>query len=392
MTMRPTTTADPSGDASVARGTAPSPAVSTPAMYPELTTPIPVVDLDRLERNLTRMANYAAAKHIGLRPHIKTHKAPSVGRQQVARGAIGLTVATLREAEVMSEVTNDLLLAYPPVGSAKLERLMALPSSVRITVAADSAAVITDLAAAAKKAKRPVRVLVEIDMGLHRVGVTTPAEAVALAALIKANPPLEYGGIAFYPGHIRSHVETGDKAMTELNRSIGAYVEALNNAGLKPAVVSGGSTPTVWHTHELAHLTEFRPGTYVYNDRTTAALGACAWEDCAVSVLATVVSTAVPGQAIVDAGVKALGREPLNPGEGAGFGQLLDHPEVVVERMWEEHGALDLSKSTWRPSVGDRVRIVPNHVCVVTHLFDEAVGVRGDRVESRWPIAARGRG
>ena len=359
--------------------------------YPELTTPIPVVDLDRLERNLTRMANYAATKHIGLRPHIKTHKAPVVGKQQVARGAIGLTVATLREAEVMSAVTNDLLLAYPPVGSAKLERLMALPASVRITLP-PTAAVITDLAAAAKKAKRPVRVLVEIDMGLHRVGVTTPAEAVTLAKLIKANPPLEYAGIAFYPGHIRSHVETGDKAMGELNQSIGSYVDALNKAGLKPEVVSGGSTPTVWHTHELAHLTEFRPGTYVYNDRTTAAIGACELDDCAVTVLATVVSTAVPGQAIVDAGVKALGREPLRASEGEGFGQLLDHPEVVVERMWEEHGALDLSKSTWRPTVGDRVRIIPNHVCVVTHFFDEAVGVRGDRVETKWPIAARGRG
>jgi D-serine deaminase-like pyridoxal phosphate-dependent protein len=379
MTMRPTTTADPASDASVAR--APSPSVSAgAAVYPELTTPVPVVDLDRLERNLTRMANYAATKRIGLRPHIKTHKAPAVGKQQVARGAIGLTVATLREAEVMSAVTNDLLLAYPPVGSA------------RITVAADSAAVITELAAAAKKANRPVRVLIEIDMGLHRVGVTTPAEAVALAKLVKANAPLEYAGIAFYPGHIRTHIDAGDKAMTELNRSIGAYVEALEQAGLKPAVVSGGSTPTVWHTHELAHLTEFRPGTYVYNDRTTAAMGACAWDDCAVTVLATVVSTAVPGQAIVDAGVKALGREPLMPGEGEGFGQLLEHPEVVVARMWEEHGALDLSHSTWRPSVGDRVRIVPNHVCVVTHLFDEAVGVRGDRVETRWPIAARGRG
>ena len=361
-------------------------------VYPELTTPVPVVDLDRLERNLTRMANYAAANRIGLRPHIKTHKAPAVGRQQVARGAIGLTVATLREAEVMSEVTKDLLLAYPPVGTAKLERLMALPLSVRITVAVDSAAVITDLAAAARKANRPVHVLVEIDMGLHRVGVTTPAEAVTLAKLIKANPPLEFGGVAFYPGHIRSHVDTGDKAMIELNQSIGTYVEALEKAGLKPAVVSGGSTPTVWHTHELAHLTEFRPGTYVYNDRTTAAMGACAWDDCAVSVLATVVSTSVPGQAIVDAGVKALGREPLLPGEGEGFGQLLEHPEVVVARMWEEHGALDLSHTTWRPAVGDRVRIVPNHVCVVTHLFDEAVGVRGDRVETRWPIAARGRG
>jgi D-serine deaminase-like pyridoxal phosphate-dependent protein len=381
----PTPVVDLESDENVA------PARTSPVIFPELTTPIPVVDLDRLDRNLTRMANYAAAHRLGLRPHIKTHKAPAVGKQQVARGAIGLTVATLKEAEVMSEVTGNLLLAYPPVGSAKLKRLMSLPASTTINVAVDSAAVIGGLAAAAREAKRPVRVLVEIDMGLNRVGVTTPAEAVALAKLIRESPPLEYAGVAFYPGHIRVHVETGDAALTELNQKIGTYVEALKRAGLAPAVVSGGSTPTVWHTHELAHITEFRPGTYVYNDRTTAAMGACAWEDCAVTVLATVVSTAVPGQAIVDAGVKALGREPLQPNEGEGFGQILEHPEVVVSRMWEEHGALDLSKSTWRPKVGERVRIVPNHVCVVTHLFDNAAGVRGDRVETKWPIAARGR-
>ena len=147
----------------------------------------------------------------------------------------------------------------------------------------------------------------------------------------------------------------------------------------------------LFRSHEIRGLTEIRPGTYVFNDRTTALVGACSMEECALTVLATVVSTSVPGQAVVDAGCKALGREPLRVGTAAGFGELVDHPEVTVKGMSEEHGILDLSQSSWRPKVGDRVRIIPNHVCIVTHLNDFIHGVRGDRVETVWPVAARGR-
>lgn len=362
-------------------------------MFPDLTTPMPVVDLDRLERNLDRMASYATAHGVTLRPHIKTHKAPAVARQQIARGAVGLTCATPRELEVMSEVATDLLLAYPPIGAGKIDRVLALPPATRITISVDSASVIEEIAAAAKRAGRPVRILLEIDMGLHRVGITLPADAVALAALVKARPPLEYAGIAFYPGHLRDPIPAKQQqpGLEALGRDIATYVTALERAGLAPGIVSGGSTPTAWNTHEIRGVTEIRPGTYVYNDRMTVELGACDWEDCAMTVLATVVSTSVAGQAIVDAGTKSLGREPLVGGPARGYGQLLDHPEVIVSKMWEEHGALDLSKTNWRPAVGDRVRIIPNHVCVVTHLFDTAAGVRGDHVETSWPIAARGR-
>ena len=146
-----------------------------------------------------------------------------------------------------------------------------------------------------------------------------------------------------------------------------------------------------WRTHEVPGVTEIRPGTYVYNDRTTALIGACDWEDCALTVAATVVSVAVPGQAVIDAGAKALGREPARV-DTDGYGALLDQPDVVVTRMSEEHGILDLSRTNWRPRVGDVVRVVPNHVCIVVHLFDEIIGVRGSSVETRWPVAARGRG
>jgi D-serine deaminase-like pyridoxal phosphate-dependent protein len=185
-------------------------------------------------------------------------------------------------------------------------------------------------------------------------------------------------------------VKDQDAGLAQVGRDLGAYIDALTDAGLPPRVVSGGSTPAAWRMHEVPGVTEVRPGTYVYNDRTTAQIGACDWEDCALTVLATVVSVSVKGQAVVDAGTKALGREPLRA-DGDGYGALLDHPEVVVGRMSEEHGILDLSKSSWRPRLGDQVRIVPNHVCIVVHLFDEIFGVRGHSVETRWPVEARGR-
>jgi D-serine deaminase-like pyridoxal phosphate-dependent protein len=227
---------------------------------------------------------------------------------------------------------------------------------------------------------------------MHRVGLPDVDDALALAARVNAARGLHFAGIAFYPGHVREQVEQQDAKLASLGASLERALSRFDAAGLPARAVSGGSTPTLWRTHELPGVTEFRPGTYVYNDRTTASIGACAWDECALTVLATVVSTSVPGQAVIDAGTKSLGREPVRGAEGEGFGQLLEHPEVVVERMSEEHGVLNLNESNWRPVVGERVRVVPNHVCIVVHLNDLVYGVRGRSVESSWPVAARGRG
>lgn len=360
-------------------------------MYLEqLETPVPVVDLDRLAHNLDRMAAYATLHGLRLRPHVKTHKSPRIAAEQLRLGAVGLTCATLREAEVMSEVCTDILVAYPPVGAARLERLAMLPAGVRVAVAADDAHALDALSVAARLGHRTIDVMVEADLGMHRVGVTSPEKAVAIARQIDRASSLRFAGLQFYPGHIRAKVSEQDAALAQLGRDIAQYVDALRDAGLPPAIVSGGSTPAAWRMHEVPGVNEVRPGTYVYNDRTTAQIGACDWEDCALTVLATVVSVSVKGQAVVDAGTKALGREPLRA-EGDGYGALLDHPEVIVSRMSEEHGILDLSRSPWRPRLGDQVRIVPNHVCIAVHLFDEIIGVRGHAVETRWPVAARGR-
>jgi D-serine deaminase-like pyridoxal phosphate-dependent protein len=356
-----------------------------------LETPSLLVDLDRMERNLARAADYAATHGLALRPHVKTHKSPVIGGRQVALGAIGLTCATPKEAEVMSAVTSDILVAYPPVGAPRAERLAALPSHVSLTVALDSAHAATDIARAASSAGRRVGVYVELDLGMHRVGLPVVDAAIALAKRVDGEPSLEFSGIAFYPGHIREPVGDQDAKVHALRDALADALRRFEGAGLPPRVVSGGSTPTLWRTHEMPGVTEFRPGTYVYNDRTTASIGACAWEDCALTVLATVVSTAVPGQAVIDAGTKALGREPVRGAAGEGFGALLEHPEVVVERMSEEHGVLDLSGTDWRPEVGERVRVVPNHVCIVVHLNDIVYGIRRSAIETSWPVAARGR-
>ncbi|HEY7235170.1 MAG TPA: alanine racemase [Gemmatimonadaceae bacterium] len=361
-------------------------------LFSELETPVPIVDLDRLERNLDRAARYAAEHRLALRPHIKTHKSPRLAAEQLKRGAVGLTCATPYEAEVMSEVADDILLAYPPVGPLRARRLAALPEHVRLTVALDSATAVDDLATAARAADREISVYVELDLGMHRVGVPVVDDAIALARRVRDSAPLGFGGIAFYPGHIREAVDSQEAKLDTLRQGLGDALSRFDRAGLGPAAVSGGSTPTMWRTHELPGVTEFRPGTYIFNDRSTAEIGACEWDDCALTVLATVVSTAVPGQAVIDAGSKALGREPFRGGADEGFGSLLEYPEVVVKGMSEEHGLLDLSRSPWRPTVGERVRVIPNHVCIVVHLNDVVFGVRGSAVEASWPVAARGRG
>ena len=358
----------------------------------ELETPAPIVDLDRLERNLDRAAAYANKHRLALRPHVKTHKTAWIAAEQVKRGAAGVTCATPREAEVMSAVASDILLAYPPVGKARAERIAALPRDARVIVALDSLEAIEQMERAAADAGRAVGVYVEIDMGMHRVGVPDAAAALALAKRVQQSRSLTYEGIAFYPGHIRENVAAQDASLGRLNETLRTTLDTLSAGAAAPAAVSGGSTPTMWETHRLHGVTEMRPGTYVYNDRTTAEIGACAWDDCALTVLATVVSTAVAGQAVVDAGTKSLGREPLRGAEAAGgFGSLLEHPEVVVKAMSEEHGLLDLSRSSWKPRVGEMVRVIPNHVCIVVHLNDTMHGVRGARVEKTWSVEARGR-
>ena len=364
--------------------------MSDPRCLDDLVTPAAVLDVDRVAKNLHTMATYARDTGLRLRPHIKTHKTRELASEQVRLGAIGVTCATLREAEVMADVTSDILVAYPPVGRARLERLCALPAHVSVTVGLDSREALSALAAAGAAAGRSFDVLVELDVGMRRVGLRSTSDVVALADQAASHAATRFRGVMFYPGHIRQRVSEQHEAIARLAADLREHLDALAAGGHATSVVSGGSTPAALASHRIDGLSEIRPGTYIFNDRTTAEIDACAWEDCAYTVLATVVSTAVNGQAVVDAGSKALNREELRAQGARGYGALLDRPGIVVQSMSEEHGILDLSQSAWRPRIGDRVRIVPNHVCVSVNLHPVLWVVRGESVVDRYEVAARG--
>jgi D-serine deaminase-like pyridoxal phosphate-dependent protein len=353
-------------------------------------TPVGRVDLERVRANARRVATYAAEHGLGWRPHIKTHKSREVARIQLDAGARGLTVATLREAEVMADLADDLLLAYPPVGAGKVKRLLALPRTLDLKVALDSEDVLRPLAEAAVRADRTVGVLVEQDVGLGRVGVRTADDVVRLATVCEELGGVAFRGVMFYPGHIRMRQEEQTPHLEELSRRVEETLAALDAAGRPPETVSGGSTPTLWRSHEVAGLTEIRSGSCIYNDREGLDVGVADPDDLAYTVVATVVSTAVPGRVVVDAGSKALAKE--SRGDGGGFGCLFDRPEVTVLALSEEHGVLDIGSTSWRPEIGERVRIVPNHVCVSVNLQDRILAVDGDEQRMIVPEAlGRGR-
>jgi D-serine deaminase-like pyridoxal phosphate-dependent protein len=357
----------------------------------DLDTPALLIDVDVMERNLCRVAAYAREHGLRLRPHTKTHKIPALGRRQVELGAAGLTVAKVGEAEVMAASgTPDLLVAYPVLGPRKLARLMALPPEMRITVALDSLEAGRELSQAAVAAKRKVGVLAEIDVGLGRVGVP-PEQGAALAQALAGLPGLEFEGIAFYPGHVKLMDEAGARAIAGLSEVLAPVLDAVRRAGLDPKVVSGGSTPALFQSHLAAGMNEIRPGTYIFNDRNTVVSRACAWDDCAATVLCTVVSTAVAGQMVVDGGSKTFSSDRLSASPEVSFGHVIEAPGAVFTRMNEEHGYIDVRNAGRKFAVGDTVRIVPNHVCTAMNLHEQVYSVRGDDVVSVWKVEGRGK-
>ncbi len=347
----------------------------------EFGTPAVVIDLDIVERNIARVQATCDAAGVANRPHIKTHKSPVLARMQRDAGARGITCQKLGEAEVMAEAgLDDILISYNLYGSQKMGRLGALLRRANVTVSADSPVVIENLTEAAAIAERALPVVVECDTGRKRAGVETPGEAVELAKLIASRPGLEFAGFLFYPT---------EQSWPETQRFFDAARAGVADAGLEARVVSTGGTPNLVNLGKLEGVTEHRAGTYIFNDRMMMACGAATLEDCALSVYATVVSRAAPERGILDAGSKTL---TADPGGGLdGFGLILEHPQARISAFAEEHGFLDLSACNERPNVGDVVRIIPNHVCVVVNMVDEMIAVRGGEVVDVIPVAARGK-
>jgi D-serine deaminase-like pyridoxal phosphate-dependent protein len=347
----------------------------------EYGTPAAVIDMDRVERNIARIQAACDAAGVANRPHIKTHKSPMLAKMQIAAGAKGITCQKLGEAEVMAEAgIDDILISYNLIGDEKMARLGALQDKANMTVAVDNSVVVGGLPQAAAISGRPLSVVVECDTGRKRAGVETPAEAIALAREIAASKGLKFAGFMLYP------TETG---WAEAQKFFDEALAGIREHGLDATIVSTGGSPNLKNLGKLKGATEHRPGTYIYNDRMQVAAGVAAWDDCALNIYATVVSRAGPDRGILDAGSKTL---TSDTGGGLdGHGLILEHPEAKIARFAEEHGFLDLARSNARPHVGDVVRIVPNHVCVVVNMMDEVVMVRGEEIVGVLPVAARGK-
>jgi D-serine deaminase-like pyridoxal phosphate-dependent protein len=344
-------------------------------------TPAVVIDLDRVERNIVRVQRLCDAAGLANRPHVKTHKSPALAKLQVAAGARGITCQKLGEAEVMVEGgLDDILISYNLLGEEKIGRLGRLLKRARIVVAADNPTTIAGLPAAAAIAGRPLGVVVECDTGRKRAGVETAGEAVQLAQAIQAQPHLTFLGFLFYPT---------EQAWPQTQRFYSAALEGVHALGLEPRIVSTGGTPNLAHMRELVGATEHRAGTYIFNDRMMLACGAALPEDCALSVYTTVVSRAAPERGILDAGAKTLTVD--TGGLDDGFGTILEYPQARINALAEEHGFIDLVRSNARPAVGEVVRVVPNHVCVVVNMVERMIAVRAEKVVDVLSVAARGK-
>ncbi len=342
----------------------------------ELETPVPVVDMDRMEANISRLQAYLDEHKIANRPHIKTHKIPEIARLQMDAGAVGITCQKVSEAEVMVDAGFDnIFIPYNILGESKLKRLMRLAARATVSVTADSAVVVQGLSKAVQESDLTLTVLVECDTGAHRCGVQSPREAAELARMIDSLPCLHFGGLMTYPTN--EHLDDFVRVTRDL----------LKDDGLRIERVSGGGTPCMWEAHTHPELTEHRAGIYVYGDRLTLRSGAVRFEDCAIKVHATVVSRPTSERGILDAGSKSLSSD-LHGLDGYGF--ICEYPDAKIYQLSEEHGHVDFSACLKKPEIGERVTIIPNHCCTVTSLFDEVVGARGDQVEVTWQVAARG--
>jgi D-serine deaminase-like pyridoxal phosphate-dependent protein len=347
----------------------------------EFGTPAVVIDLDRVERNIARVQAVCDAAGVANRPHIKTHKSPVLARMQIAAGAKGVTAQKLGEAEVMHEGgIEDILISYNLIGAARSGRLAALlKRGATLTVCADNPVTIEAYGQAAWEAGCNLAVAIECDTGRKRAGVETAREAIQLANEVNNTPGLSFAGFLYYP------TETGWPQAQAFHDEALAGVRAL---GLEPRIVSTGGTPNLVNVGGLRGATEHRAGTYIFNDRMQTACGSATPEDCALSVYTSVVSRAAPERGILDAGSKTL---TADPGGGLdGFGQILEYPQARIHAFAEEHGFLDLARSNERPVVGEVVRVIPNHVCVVVNMVDRLIAVRGNEIVDVLDVAARG--
>jgi D-serine deaminase-like pyridoxal phosphate-dependent protein len=371
----------------------------------DLATPAVLVDRNRALANIDRLQQAANRRGIRMRPHAKTHKSPLVARWQLERGAIGICCAKLGEAEVFVEAgITDIRLPYP-LNPRNAPRVVALQDRASISFIVDHLDIARAWSEAMTRARRRADVLIKVDVGFHRCGIDPqPASALAFISQVAALPGLHLRGLLSHAGHAY-HAASEDQLRTiaeQEARTLAGLAAAARDAGVAIDELSAGATPSARFSLEQDGLTEYRAGNYVYFDRTQVGLGAATLDDCALTVLATVVTKPAPGRLILDSGSKTLaadGARGFSPlaGHGTVFRDVSlprgDEPDadLIVERLSEEHATVRVASGHTTLEPGDRVRIVPNHSCVVSNLVDRAWIVDGGQVVEAMPIAARGR-
>lgn len=360
-----------------------------------LPTPALVLDAARVERNIARLADYARSHGIGLRPHTKTHKSVEIARRQLAAGAGGLTVAKVGEAETLlaafDDAFADILIAYPTVDFARASQVADLAHRGTIRVALDTQAAVAAVAGAASRAGSTIGVLVDLDVGPGRTGVANVEALVELATSVSHAPGLRLDGIFFYPGHIWDEPTAQTPRLQKVADTLAEAIDRFDRLGLSRGIVSGGSTPTAYQSHLIPQATEIRPGTSVFNDLNTLRAGFCSADDIAATIVATVISDAVAGQVVLDAGSKTLTSDRCVPAPESGYGFLPDYPDAVITKLTEEHAQVDIRGCSKPPSVGDRVTIIPNHICPCVNLQDTTWWQEPDGSLRPLPVDARGR-
>lgn len=345
-------------------------------------TPALVIDLPVMESNIAKMADFARAQRVGLRPYIKTHKSPVLAQKQMAAGAIGIGCATVEEAEVMAAAgIKDILIGNQIIGPMKIARLMRLARDTKIMVAVDDYRNVDAISAAAQAAAVEIRILVEVDVGAHRCGVAPGENALKLASYITA-AGLEFRGFMAYESHLQLIDDTTERA-AQVAEQVGKLVDtaqAAKSAGLRAEIVSAAGTLTYKETGKLPGITEIQPGTYIFLDSRYYAKQTDFKR--ALTVLTTVISHPVENYIVVDAGSKALSQD-------GGIPEVKDLPSAKLARMWEEHGKIELDESTPKLKVGDKIEIFPSHVCTTVNLYGKFFAVSNNRVEAIWEISTR---
>jgi D-serine deaminase-like pyridoxal phosphate-dependent protein len=368
----------------------------------ELRTPAVLIEANRVSRNVDRMQASADARGLRLRPHAKTHKSPTIARAQIGRGAVGICCAKLGEAEVFADAgIEDIRIPYP-LNPVNADRVIRLLDATRLSFIVDDLEVARGWSAALREARREAEVLVKVDVGFHRCGIDPDAAGAAdMVARVAELPGVRFRGLLSHAGHAytaNSENEAAAIAAAEA-RLLTNLAMAAGQLGVQSEEISVGATPTARFSVQQEGITEIRPGNYVYYDRTQVGLGAAAWTDCALTVLARVVSRPASDRLILDCGSKTLTNDLArafgpSPGFGLVFADLsaeLPDESLRIERLSEEHATVRVSEGSHGLRTGDLVRVLPNHSCVVSNLVDSVWMVDGEVVIDELPIAARGR-